>query len=145
MVEFVEINGSSRPLTMELFKILYEAFKDKDAITIGSANLIIQLQRKQNTYTYAIKDDGKYVGIATIVYMQKIIRKAGVVALIEDVAIHKDVRGFGFGKQLIAYLVEKAKEKKCYKVILYCDCSNEKFYKKCGFRGSCTLMRMDLD
>ena len=66
-------------------------------------------------------------------------------AHVEDIAIRKDLHGFGYGKILMDHIKETARAKNAYKIILSCADYNIKFYKKCGFIQSCATMRFDFD
>ena len=48
-------------------------------------------------------------------------------------SISAEFRGKGYGKMMIEYLIDKAKENQVYKIILNCSDDNIKFYEKCGF------------
>lgn len=72
------------------------------------------------------------IGTGTIIYEPKFIRNSGKVAHIEDVVICKTKRGSGLGKEFIQFLIYKADENYCYKVILDCDKNISGFYEKCG-------------
>ena len=72
------------------------------------------------------------IGTGTIIYEPKFIRNCGTVAHIEDVVVCATKRSCGTGKQLINFLIDKAHEKYCYKVILNCDKDISGFYNKCG-------------
>lgn len=64
--------------------------------------------------------------------------------LIEDIWTHEDFRKQGLGKQVVEALVEVARKKDCYKVVLICGEHNIPFYEKCGFHPHQKGMRFDL-
>lgn len=78
-------------------------------------------------------DKEKIIAYGSVLIEPKLIRELGFVAHIEDVVVTQSVRGLGIGKMLINHLVDVAKEKGCYKVILNCNDNNCQFYEKCGF------------
>ena len=80
-----------------------------------------------------IEEDGELIACGTLLYETKFIHNISKVGHIEDVCIKKEHRGKQLGKQLIAYMVDIAKENGCYKVTLYCEEGNLEFYKKCNF------------
>ena len=80
-----------------------------------------------------IEEGGELIACGTLLYETKMIHNISKVGHIEDVCIKREHRGKQLGKQLIAYMVELAKEKGCYKVTLYCEEGNVEFYKKCNF------------
>ena len=51
---------------------------------------------------------------------------------IEDVCVDKEFRNRGYGKNIVNFLINRAKDKGCYKITLDCSISNKEFYKKCG-------------
>jgi glucosamine-phosphate N-acetyltransferase len=81
-----------------------------------------------------IEEDDELIACGTLLYETKMIHNISKVGHIEDVCIKKTHRGKQLGKQLIAYMVDLAKEKGCYKVTLYCEDHNVEFYKKCNFK-----------
>lgn len=87
-------------------------------------------------YTVLVVEDrernGGLVGSATLLIERKLLRDAGLVGHVEDVVVDKTVRGKGIGEGLVKRLVDIAREKGCYKVILDCGEENVRFYQKCG-------------
>lgn len=77
--------------------------------------------------------DKEMIGTATLMVEPKFIHECGSVGHIEDVVISKKINGNGFGKKIVLFLIERAKELGCYKVILDCNEINVGFYEKCGF------------
>ena len=75
----------------------------------------------------------KIIATGTLLFEQKFINNGGIVAHIEDVIISKEEKGKGYGTYLLEHLINKSREKKCYKIILNCSPELTKFYKKLGF------------
>ena len=71
------------------------------------------------------------LGTASLLVEQKINGKFA--GHIEDVVVSTSHRGLGIGSLLIKDLIEIAKNKKCYKVILNCSDKNIAFYRQFGF------------
>lgn len=86
----------------------------------------------ENHMVYVLIHNKKIVGSGTILIERKLIRDMSKVAHIEDIVIDESCRGMGFGKLVIDHLIDVAKNKKCYKVILDCAANNQIFYEKCG-------------
>ena len=80
------------------------------------------------------------VAIATLLIENKLIHNGSKVAHIEDVVVDKKFLGKGYGKKMIEFLTEKAKNQGCYKVILNCDEEVVAFYEKCGFTQKNLMM-----
>lgn len=90
-----------------------------------------------------LEEAGELIACGTIFYETKLIHNISKVAHIEDVCIKKEYRGKRLGKELIAYMVELAKQNGCYKVTLYCEDANVDFYRKCKFK--CVGNQMIID
>ena len=63
-------------------------------------------------------------------------------AYIEDVAVSRDYRGLGLGKEIVEYCVGVAKKRKCYKMVLSCKDDLVDFYKSLGFDKELNFMVM---
>ena len=60
----------------------------------------------------------------------------------EDVVVSESCRGKGVGQTLVRFLVDLAKSRRCYKVVLDCAAENCGFYEKCGFvKRECQMRR----
>ena len=102
---------------------------EKTLMTIEATKIMeIWVVEKYDTASGA----SSVIGTGTIIYEPKFIRNCGKVAHIEDVVICKTKRASGLGKEFIQFLIDKAHENYCYKVILDCDKSVSGFYEKCG-------------
>lgn len=89
-------------------------------------------------------EDGQVVGTATVIMERKFLHRAGWVAHIEDVSVNPAYHGKGVGTKLMEYLIDQAKHRGCYKVILDCEEKTIPFYEKLGFYESERHMRLDL-
>lgn len=92
---------------------------------------------------YVMEEDNKFIGTVSVIFEQKFIFNGCCVAHIEDVCTDKSYRHKGVGSKLLQHVIQEAKNKGCYKIIL--DCANEvlPFYKVNGFetRGHhCSLL-----
>lgn len=89
----------------------------------------------QKGQVWVLIDDStkKIIGTGTLLYEQKFINNGGIVAHIEDVIISKKEKGKGYGSYLLEHLINKSRERNCYKIILNCSPELAKFYEKLGF------------
>jgi len=94
--------------------------------------------------TLVWESDDDIIAVGSLWILQKVIRGYGKMGQIEDVVVLPEYRGSGFGKMIIDALIDKAKERGCYKVILNCSEKNVPFYVKCGFTKKENQMRIDL-
>jgi len=82
------------------------------------------------------------VASGTIFIEQKLIHNLQSVGHIEDIVVHKEYRKNGLSKNIIDNLVEYAKNKNCYKVILDCSEKIIQVYKNCNFEKKGIQMSM---
>lgn len=129
----------------DLLDILCDAFKHPK-ISLMAAKSRFKRRQASNIFMFGIFENDKLIGTASaIIELKLFMEEKPYIAHIEDVAIHRDYRGFGYGKKLIDYIIKFCKSKDCYKIVLFCSNDNIKFYKKCGFRNASNLMRRDID
>ena len=96
-------------------------------------------------HRYVAVDAGEVVGVATLLIETKFIHKGAYVGQIEDVSVHDVYERTGVGRQLVEALKELAREKGCYKVVLFCSDENVPFYEKLGFVIHQNAMRWNCD
>ncbi len=89
--------------------------------------------------------DGRVVGTSTLLIESKFIHDGGIAGHIEDVAVRTDLQGKRVGRKIIEYLLEVAKSRGCYKIILDCTDDVKPFYEKLGFRHTGNQLRLDSD
>ena len=107
---------------------------DNKSITLDQWNQFIsQLNNNHQIYVLVDSSTNNIIASGTLLIENKIIHNMGKVAHIEDIVTDNKFRGKGYGKMMIEYLIEKAKEHQVYKIILNCSDENIKFYEKCGF------------
>lgn len=73
------------------------------------------------------------LGTALLLVQQNLSHGGRPYAHLENVVTDIRHRRKGIGLAMVKYLIERAKEKGCYKVILNCETKNISFYEKCGF------------
>jgi glucosamine-phosphate N-acetyltransferase len=110
---------------------------DKDAQLIWES-FNIQNNIKGFSFFY----ESQIVGYGSIIYETKI--RGGIAGHIEDIVIDDRYRGKGYGKFIIDYLIEDARNYNCYKISLSCKEHNVSFYKKCGFNQDGFTMQIQL-
>ena len=108
----------------------------------NKANEILKkIKQNSNHIIHVAVDDNKIVGSTTLFIEQKFIHDGGFVGHIEDVVVRKDYEGKGIGIKLVMSMLERAKEKNCYKTILDCKDDVKQFYEKIGFKRESNGMR----
>jgi len=110
----------------------------------NKANEILKkIKQNSNHIIYVAIDNKKIVGSTTLLIEQKFIHDGGLVGHIEDVVVRKDYEGKGIGIKLVTSMLERAKEKNCYKTILDCKDDVKQFYERIGFKHESNGMRYD--
>ena len=105
--------------------------------------ILKKIKQNTNHIIYVAIDNKKIVGSTTLLIEQKFIHDGGLVGHIEDVVVRKDYEGKGIGIKLVTSMLERAKEKNCYKTILDCKDDVKQFYERIGFKHESNGMRYD--
>ena len=105
--------------------------------------ILKKIKQNSNHIIYVAIDNKKIVGSTTLLIEQKFIHDGGLVGHIEDVVVRKDYEGKGIGIKLVTSMLERAKEKNCYKTILDCKDDVKQFYERIGFKRESNGMRYD--
>ena len=105
--------------------------------------ILKKIKQNPNHIIHVAIDGKKIVGTTTLFIEQKFIHNGGFVGHIEDVVVRKDCEGKGIGIKLITSMLERAKEKNCYKTILDCKDDVKQFYERIGFKHESNGMRYD--
>ena len=105
--------------------------------------ILKKIKQNSNHIIYVAIDNKKIVGSTTLLIEQKFIHDGGLVGHIEDVGVRKDYEGMGRGIKLVTSMLERAKEKNCYKTILDCKDDVKQFYERIGFKHESNGMRYD--
>jgi glucosamine-phosphate N-acetyltransferase len=123
---------------VSLLKYLSPTDKDISGETFGK---IVSLELCD---TLVWVSAGDVLAVGSLWELPKVLHGGASMGQIEDVVVLPEYRGSGFGKMIIDALIERARERGCYKVILNCSDANVKFYEKCGFIRKENQMRIDL-
>ena len=105
--------------------------------------ILKKIKQNPNHIIYVAIDDKKIIGSTTLLIEQKFIHNGGLVGHIEDVVVRKDYERRGIGIKLVTSMLERAKEKNCYKTILDCKDDVKQFYERIGFKRESNCMRYD--
>ncbi|MCL4399642.1 GNAT family N-acetyltransferase [Candidatus Parvarchaeota archaeon] len=105
----------------------------------------LKIKKDGNYYLKVCEIDGRITGTATLLIQDNITHGARPYGHIENVVTDKDYRGLGIGNKIIESLVQDAKGRNCYKIILDCNETLIRFYEKAGFHNTGSVeMRLDL-
>ena len=115
--------------------------KASDLENSKAKEVLKKIKQNENHIIHVAMDGNKVVGSTTLFIEQKFIHQGGLVGHIEDVVVRKDYEGKGIGIKLVTSLLERAKEKNCYKTILDCKDDVKQFYERIGFKRESNGMR----
>lgn len=102
-------------------------------------NIANEFLKNTSCYACVVELDGLIVGIGSIFILVRI--RGGSAAVIEDVAVHEDLRNKGVGKLIVEKLLNYAQSRKCFKVTLVTSDKNITFYEKIGFKEDFRSMK----
>uniref|UniRef100_A0A0E0M2R3 glucosamine-phosphate N-acetyltransferase n=1 Tax=Oryza punctata TaxID=4537 RepID=A0A0E0M2R3_ORYPU len=109
----------SPPLTEEAFRARFE-----ELAALGADHLVLVAEDAAT---------GRLAASGAVLVERKFIRRCGRVGHVEDVVVDAAARGRGLGERVVRRLVEHARGRGCYKVILDCTPELTGFYARCGF------------
>lgn len=84
-------------------------------------------------------EDLEIIGTLQLTFIQYLTYQGGIRAQIEAVRIRKDKRGFGIGKKMFEWAIQRAKERKAHVLQLTSDKKRPKaikFYEDLGFKAT---------
>ncbi len=129
---------------------LYHDSLDKAGVLdIESAKIIFRKQMQYPDYKLFIaQTEQEIVGTFAILIMENIGHLGNPSAIVEDVAVSSKFQNKGIGKQMMAYAMEYAKSKGCYKLVLSSNLKRQnahQFYESLGFEKHGYSFRVNLN
>ncbi len=123
----------------DLPKII-ELLQDMDGEEGLAPDEYLRMWNKINEYPYykvfVVEDRKLIMGICSLIIIDNLGHKGARLAVAENMIVNQDFRGQGVGSQLMQFVMARAKEEECYKLMLS---SNKKrrlahrFYEQLGF------------
>ena len=96
------------------------------------------LEQPNRGRIFVVRNKDRIFGMVNLLFTISTAR-GGFVILLEDVVIHPDHRGQGYGAMLVNYVVDFAKQKNFKRITLLTDrmsAESQEFFKKMGFEHS---------
>lgn len=125
-------------ITEKYLQEYLECVKDLNSKGVNKSNLkkaeYILDNRCENVVTLIGLVDDRLVATCTLVLEDK-IRYTERSCHIEDVAVMRDCRGKGYGKEILKYAIGYANSEGCYKIMLTCKDDLVKYYSDVGFNS----------
>ena len=118
----------------ELFSIEEDFVPDQPKQMRG---LRLILEEPKRGRIFVLRHDGAIIGMINLLFTIS-TAEGGFVVLLEDLVIHRDYRGQGFGDKLLQYAIDYATQKGFLRITLLADPTTEgsesqHFFKKHGF------------
>ncbi|MCB1229889.1 MAG: GNAT family N-acetyltransferase [Verrucomicrobiae bacterium] len=127
------------PQLVDLVMALFEMEEDfQPDRTKQEKGLELVLEQPNRGRIFVIRTDYQIVGMVNLLFTIS-TAMGGFVILMEDVIIHPDHRGQGFGTQLMEYVIEFAEKKDFKRITLLTDqisAESQRFFQKMGFQHS---------
>jgi len=106
--------------------------------------ILLKIIQDNNYYLCIFESNNKIIGTGTLLIQMNLSYQGRPYSHIENVVVDKEQRGKGIGKKIINHLIEIARQRNCYKVILNCEKHNTAFYEKSGMKETGEVeMRID--
>jgi N-acetylglutamate synthase-like GNAT family acetyltransferase len=119
-------------LVMNLLDASGDFMADRD---IQERGLRLILEQPNRGRIFVVRNDDQIFGMVNLLFTISTAR-GGFVILMEDVVIHPDHRGQGYGTMLVDYVADFAKKKQFKRITLLTDrisAESQEFFKKQGF------------
>jgi GNAT superfamily N-acetyltransferase len=129
----------------QLTDLLFELFTQEADFTPDHAKqmrgLRLILEQPSRGRIFVLRHNGMILGMINLLFTIS-TAEGGFVVLLEDVIIHRDHRGRGFGVKLLQHAVDYAKKKDFCRITLLTDRLNaqgREFFKSQGFQESAMI------
>ncbi len=122
-------------LVMSLFQIEQDFEPDRDKQEKG---LRLILEQPNRGRIFVLRTDHSIMGMVNLLFTIS-TAEGGFVALLEDVVIHPEHRGQGYGTRLVEYVLDFARQKEFCRITLLTDTISEesqRFFQRFGFAKS---------
>jgi GNAT superfamily N-acetyltransferase len=123
----------------QLADLLYDLFTQEADFVPNRAKqlrgLRLILEQPNRGRIFVLRLNGVILGMINLLFTIS-TAEGGFVILLEDVVVHRDYRGQGYGDKLLQHAIEYAKKKDFLRITLLTDRLNEdgqRFFKSHGF------------
>ena len=126
----------------QLVELVVELFRLQGDFNPDPANqergLALILEQHSRGRIFVLRNDHQIIGMVNLLFTIS-TAMGGFVIQMEDVIIHPDHRGQGYGSQLLEHVIDFAKTKDFKRITLLTDkisAESQNFFKKYGFEYS---------
>jgi len=117
---------------------LLKGMDGEDGIEFGKAQAIWQKMTEYPYYkVFVVEDQQRITATCSLIIIDNLGHIGAKLAVAESMIVNQDCQGRGIGRKLMEFILDKAKEENCYKLMLS---SNKKrieahqFYEQLGFQ-----------
>jgi GNAT superfamily N-acetyltransferase len=97
---------------------------------------------------YVAEQNGRIVGSFALLIMDNLGHLGAPSGIVEDVVVGPVLQGRGIGRSMMSFAAERAREKRCYKLVLSSNAKRERahaFYESLGFERHGYSFRLALE
>jgi GNAT superfamily N-acetyltransferase len=124
-------------------------FDDGHVLPIHEAERLFAHFSRYPDYTlYVAEQAGRIVGSFALLIMDNLGHLGAPSAIIEDVVVDPALQGHGVGQAIMNFAVARARDKRCYKILLSSNAKRERahaFYERLGFERHGYSFRLMLE
>lgn len=110
------------------YKELISSFRPTEFSVEQFSNFVNKLG--EHIQVWVLEENSRLLATATVMYETKLVFNVSVTAHVEDVCVHPDFRGKGYGSRIMDKVYQEAVARGCRKVTLVASIDNVKFYTK---------------
>ncbi len=122
---------------------------DGRILSIGEAERLFARFSRYPDYTlYVAERDGRIVASFALLIMDNLGHLGAPSAIVEDVVVDPALQGQGIGRAMMDFAVVRAREMRCYKMVLSSNAKRERahaFYERLGFERHGYSFRLMLE
>ncbi|MBI2612291.1 GNAT family N-acetyltransferase [Candidatus Kaiserbacteria bacterium] len=105
MAELVRLETADEGTLRDINALLKELSQSPEKREC-SLELLQMITKSPESELWTVQESGSILGMATLVVVMK---PGGITARVEDVVVHENVRGKGFGRMLMEKVIERAR------------------------------------
>jgi GNAT superfamily N-acetyltransferase len=122
---------------------------DGNVLTVDQGVALFERFARYPDYTlYVAEQDREVVGSFALLVMDNLGHLGSPSGIVEDVVVAHDRQGNGIGQAMMRFALERAHEKRCYKLMLSSNAKRARahaFYESLGYERHGYSFRIDLE
>jgi GNAT superfamily N-acetyltransferase len=122
---------------------------DGQVLSLPEAMRILARFARYPDYTlYVAEQDGRIVGSFALLIVDNLGHLGAPSGIVEDVVVDPALHGRGIGQAMMQFVLERCREKRCYKVTLSSNAKRERahaFYEQLGFERHGYSFRIEIN